>query len=40
MNDEFGFFSLRMEGDGEYTFPPSIKKKYVGEMNDGMYGLF
>lgn len=26
-----------MEGQAEYTLPPSLKKKYVGEMKDGMF---
>lgn len=28
-------FYLRMDGEGEYTFPTNTK--YVGEMKDGMF---
>ncbi|EDO43893.1 predicted protein [Nematostella vectensis] len=27
----------RMEGKGEYTFPPSLETRYEGDMKDGMF---
>lgn len=30
------FVKLRLEGKGEYSFPPSLETKYEGDMKDGM----